>query len=138
VRIQRERVRPLQAGEQRTGFRIAGSERAVGVVEVEPEALLGGDGGELVERIHYAGGHRARAAHQAERLKAGAAVLRDGRAELGHVAPLGVVTATDRTPTPRTPAAFATEKWASSEAYTLSRLRSVSGSVPARSAIRAR
>ena len=82
VRIDRDRVRPLEPAEEVGGARGRGRGSAIGSVDVHPDAVLGADVGERVERVDRAGAGRAGDAHDRDGGHAGGAVALDGAREL--------------------------------------------------------
>ena len=55
VKVEGERIRPLDAGELRPQLRIEGRQRAEGAVDVQPQVLCGGEVGERGEIVDRAG-----------------------------------------------------------------------------------
>ncbi len=84
MEVEGDGVGALDALEQGLELRRHHSERAYGAVDVEMQAIPGGDFRQHGQVVDGAGVHRASRAHQQERLKAGGPVLRDGLFD-GHV-----------------------------------------------------
>ena len=87
VRVENQRVGPLHAAVAGRDRRVEHAERAVGAVDVEPEALRGRDVGERVERVDRAGVDGARRADEQRRQGAARAIGGDRRAQRGRVEP---------------------------------------------------
>ena len=85
VRVERERVRALEPGVARRERRVRRADRAVGAVDVEPQALGLAEVGHRVERVDRARVDRPRARRHAEGPAPGRAVRADGVAERLHV-----------------------------------------------------
>ena len=85
--VENQRVGPLHAAVARRDRRVEHAERAVGAVDVEPEALRGRDIGESVERVDRAGVDGAGRADQQCRQDAARTIGGDRRAQRGRVEP---------------------------------------------------
>lgn len=66
VEVEGERIGFLDAVEQRGEIGVKAGKRAEGAVDVKPDPLLGGNGGEFVERVDCASVHRASGSDDAE------------------------------------------------------------------------
>ena len=78
MRIERDRVRALEAGVACAMSGQRGADRAVRAVHVEPQALGGTEIGDLTERVDRARADGSRARRDAERVHARGAVGGDG------------------------------------------------------------
>ena len=85
--VEHQRVGPFHAAVPGRDRRVEHPERAVGAVDVEPEALLGRHPGERVERVDHAGVDGAGRADEQRRQGAARAIGGDRGAQRGRVEP---------------------------------------------------